>query len=121
MLALGFFLRVMAGAKVSPFAKVATYTAKRLWEVRDVPGPPKRFAQGIGMVLTTSAAVAALAFGAYAFADACLALVVVAATLEAGLGICVGCQLFALLMRIGLIPESVCEACQDLSLRPSTS
>ena len=119
LLAAGFFLRVLAGAKVSPFAKIATATAKRLWEFREVPGPPKRFAQSIGLVLTTTASVAALVFGATSIADICLGLMVVATTLEAGFGLCVGCQLFSLLMRIGLIPEEVCAACQDLSLAPS--
>jgi hypothetical protein len=40
---------------------------------------------------------------------------VVAAGLESGLGYCLGCKAFALLMKAGVIPESVCEACADLS------
>ena len=39
------------------------------------------------------------------------------AVLESGFGLCVGCRLFAVLMRVGVIPESVCEECNDLSLR----
>ena len=39
------------------------------------------------------------------------------ATLESVFGICVGCKAFAVLMRLGVIPESVCEECSDLSLR----
>jgi hypothetical protein len=38
----------------------------------------------------------------------------VAATLEAALGLCLGCRIFALLMRIGVIPAEVCERCNDL-------
>jgi hypothetical protein len=41
----------------------------------------------------------------------------VAATLEAALGFCLGCKVFAVLMRLGLIPDDVCAECNDLSLR----
>jgi hypothetical protein len=37
-----------------------------------------------------------------------------AALLEAAFGICLGCRVFAALMRTGLIPESVCLECADL-------
>ena len=40
-----------------------------------------------------------------------------AAFLEAAFGFCLGCKVFALLMKGGIIPESVCEECNDLSLR----
>ncbi|MBN8869714.1 MAG: DUF4395 family protein [Solirubrobacterales bacterium] len=39
------------------------------------------------------------------------------ATLESVFAFCVGCQIFALLMRAGIIPDEVCEACADISLR----
>jgi hypothetical protein len=40
-----------------------------------------------------------------------------AAFLEAAFGFCLGCRIFAVLMRLGVIPESVCVECNDLSLR----
>ncbi len=43
-----------------------------------------------------------------------LGLLVVAAGLEAFAGYCLGCQAFAMLMRAGIIPESVCAECRDL-------
>jgi hypothetical protein len=46
-----------------------------------------------------------------------LALFVIAAGLESIFAICLGCQVFAGLMRVGLIPESVCEECADVSRR----
>ena len=46
-----------------------------------------------------------------------VAAIAVAATLESVLAICLGCKVFAVLMRVGLIPESVCEECSDLSTR----
>jgi len=51
-----------------------------------------------------------------------LAMLVVAATLESVFALCLGCQVFALLMRAGVIPESTCEACADIwSRRPQPS
>jgi len=39
---------------------------------------------------------------------------VVAASLEAFAGVCLGCIVFGYLMRWGIIPASVCESCNDL-------
>ena len=46
-----------------------------------------------------------------------VALIVVAATLESVFAICLGCIIFARLMRWGVIPASVCESCGDISGR----
>ena len=43
-------------------------------------------------------------------------MLVVFAILESALGFCMGCKVFALLMRLGVIPDAVCEECNDLSL-----
>jgi hypothetical protein len=43
-----------------------------------------------------------------------LGLMVVAATLESVFAFCIGCQVFGLLMRVGVIPEQVCERCNDI-------
>ena len=45
------------------------------------------------------------------------AMLAAAAFGEAAFGFCLGCRIFALLMRLGVIPETVCEDCNDLSLR----
>ena len=42
---------------------------------------------------------------------------IVAATLESVFAICLGCQGFAVLMRLGVIPEAVCEECNNIWLR----
>jgi hypothetical protein len=42
-----------------------------------------------------------------------------AAFLEAAFGLCLGCRIFAVLMRIGLIPERVCLECADLGRGPT--
>jgi hypothetical protein len=81
-----------------------------------VPGPPKRFAQGVGAVFTTGAAVLALT-GYDLAADVMLGMIIVFATLESALGFCMGCWIFGHLIRLGVIPQNVCEACADISRR----
>lgn len=113
----GFVARVLTGPTLSPLGTFATrVAAPRLGEPRDTPGPPKRFAQGIGVVFSVSASLLWLA-GSTGAARVVVAMLAGAAFLEAALGFCLGCRIFALLMRLGLIPEHVCEECNDLSLR----
>ena len=40
-----------------------------------------------------------------------------AASLEAFVGLCLGCKIFGVLMRFGLIPEDVCEECNNVGAR----
>jgi hypothetical protein len=64
-------------------------------------------------VFSLSALVLTLA-GAWPTARWVLAALAVAALLESALGLCLGCRAFAVLMRVGVIPQSVCERCNDL-------
>jgi hypothetical protein len=118
VLAYGFVARVLNGPRFSPLGLLVTRVLRPRLPLapREVPGPPKRFAQGIGAALSALALVLALA-GAAPGARGVVALVVVAATLESVAGYCVGCAIFSALMRRGIVPASVCEACNDLSLR----
>jgi len=117
-LAYGFLARAAAGPTFSPLGQLATrLIAPRLGPARPTAGPPKRFAQAIGAVVTT-AIVVLTALGLSGPAQVLLGLMIVFSGLESILGFCVGCRMFALLMRAGLIPESVCEACANLSARP---
>ncbi len=119
-LAYGFWARVLAGPSLSPLGQLATrVVVPRLHLApRPTPGPPKRFAQGIGAACTTVGLVLWATVG-WDAARWLVALVGVAAVLEAALGFCIGCRVFALLMRVGVIPASVCEACGDLGRRPA--
>jgi Domain of unknown function (DUF4395) len=117
-LALGFWARVLTGPTLSPFGQVATrLIAPRLGAPRYVSGPPKRFAQGMGATMSTAAAVLALA-GAHTAATVLLALLVAAATLESVFALCLGCKVFGLLMRTGVVPDDVCAECADIWSRP---
>jgi hypothetical protein len=113
-LAYGFWARVLTGPKLSPLAALASRViAPRLGAPKTVAGPPKRFAQGMGAAITT-AAVVALALGASGVVEVLLALLVVAAALESVLAFCLGCQVFGLLMRIGVVPDEICAECADI-------
>ena len=122
LLALGFLARVLTGPKLSVLGRLATRViAPRLGPPRLVPGPPKRFAQAIGLTLTTVAAVSSLVFGAELLATVLMTVLLVFALLESVVGFCAGCWLFARLMAIGLIPQEVCEACANIWSRPVSS
>jgi hypothetical protein len=118
VLAYGFVARVLTGPKLSPLGLLVTRVVRpRLTHIepRPVPGPPKRFAQGIGAVLTVSASVVWFAVGSLVAVNALLGVLVVAATLESVFGFCLGCRAFGALMRIGVIPERTCEACVNFT------
>jgi Domain of unknown function (DUF4395) len=117
-LAYGFWARVLTGPTLSPLGFLAQRViAPRLGPSKPVPGPPKRFAQGMGAAMSSAALVLALLAGKHAAADGVLVALTSAAGLESIFGLCLGCKLFALLMRIGVVPESVCLECADLSGR----
>ena len=111
----GFIARVATGPTMSPPGQFAVRVAgPRLtrWK-KFVPGPPKRFAQGIGAAFTMSATLTWL-LDSWSDARWILVPLLFAAVLES-FGYCVGCTIFNWLMRIGVIPESVCRECADLS------
>jgi len=124
VLAYGFVARVLTGPTLSPLGQLVTLviTPALPVEPKYVPGPPKRFAQGIGATLTVSAAILTYAFDAFGAAEVLVAMVLLAATLESVFAYCLGCKIFNLLMRIGVVPASVCERCNDIwSDPPGTS
>src|SRR5690349_1261374 len=81
VLAYGFVARVLTGPTLSPLGQLATRViAPRIAPSKPVPGPPKRFAQGIGAVMTLSGAALYGVFGLVGATQVFLVLVVVAAT-----------------------------------------
>src|SRR4051794_19426720 len=64
-LAYGFTARALTGPTLSPLAQLATrvFTPRTRFRHRYSPGPAKRFAQGIGAVITVTAAVVAFTSG----------------------------------------------------------
>jgi hypothetical protein len=117
VLAYGFLARVLTGPTLSPMGLLATrlIVPKVIRRSKLVAGPPKRFAQSVGLVFSVSAAVLAYGVGAIGAAKVVLGALVIFASLEAFVGFCTGCFVFGYLMRWGIIPESVCRACANLN------
>ncbi|MBM3657944.1 MAG: DUF4395 domain-containing protein [Actinobacteria bacterium] len=116
VLAYGFVARVCTGPTLSPLGQLVTRVLVPAlpFAEKPVPGPPKRFAQGIGALVTVSAVILAGGFGQVGAAYGLIAVLTIAAGLEAFVGFCLGCKVFALLMKVGVIPETVCERCNDI-------
>jgi Domain of unknown function (DUF4395) len=115
-IAYGFVARVLTGPTLSPLGQLVTkvVTPRLPLPAKHVPGPPKRFAQGIGATFSLAAVIAYFGFGSSGAAYALLGAIVVAATLESVFAFCVGCAIFGVLMRWGVIPDEVCERCNDI-------
>jgi hypothetical protein len=118
VLAYGFIARALSGPRFSPLGQLATRVlAPRIGHAKLVAGPPKRFAQTMGAVMSVTAVVLHFGFGFDGAAEIVVGLIIVGATLESAFAYCIGCKLFAILMRIGLVPVETCEACANVSLR----
>ena len=109
----GFVGRVLTGPTLSPIGLIATRLVAPLLNIpeKPVPGPPKRFAQFVGLVVSSVGAVLFIWVSPIA-GKSVLGVLAVFAALESGFGFCAGCFVFGYLMRWGLIPESVCLACR---------
>lgn len=112
----GFVVRMLAGPTFSPLGRIATQliTPRLSIQHRLVPGPPKRFAQGVGAAFSITASVLYIA-GAYGASQTVIAALVVAAFLESAFAICLGCIAFGYLMKLGVIPQAVCEECNNFT------
>jgi Domain of unknown function (DUF4395) len=119
VLAYGFVARVATGPTLSPLGLLVTriVTPRLGFKPRYSPGPAKRFAQGVGAAFSVTAAVLALGLGEETAAYTLTGVLAGFAVLESAAGICVGCRVFQVLMRLGVIPESVCEECADVWAR----
>ena len=109
----GFAARVLTGPTLSPIGLVATRLVVPVLGIpeRPVPGPPKRFAQFIGLIVSITGA------GLFIWVNPmsgyiAIGLLAVFAALESGLVFFAGCFMFRYLMQWGLIPESICLECR---------
>jgi Domain of unknown function (DUF4395) len=111
----GFVARVLSGPRLSPLGQLVTrvITPRLGLAERPVAGPPKRFAQGMGVAFSVTALILTI-LGEWTAAEVVLALLGCAALLESGFAVCLGCLTFGLLIRAGVIPDEVCERCNDI-------
>ena len=108
----GFLARVATGPTLSPIGLLATKVIVPALgnPTKLVAGPPKRFAQTIGLIFSTTAFVMLILDLILAF-QITLAILVVFAILESVVGFCAGCFVFNYLMKWKIIPQSICESC----------
>lgn len=106
----GFVARVLTGPTLSPLGQFVTrvVTPAIRADHRFVPGPPKRFAQGVGLVFSGGAALGWL-LGTPVVTYVLVAGLLVAASLEAGLAVCLGCIAYRFIWG--------CDDCNDISER----
>lgn len=119
----GFAARVATGPTLSPLGQLATKVVTPRLGVaeRFVPGPPKRLAQGIGLLLTATASALCFGLGRRRAAYRVLTVLIGAASLEAFFGVCLACRMFPFLVRAGIVAEAACEECANIWTRPETS
>jgi hypothetical protein len=122
VIAYGFIARVLTGPSLSPLGQLMTrvVTPRLPFAARPVAGPPKRFAQGMGVAFSVTALILTI-LGFWGPAQIMLGFLVAAAFLESAFGLCLGCKAFAILMRFGVVPEEVCEKCNNIWARSATA
>ena len=115
----GFIARVAAGPRISPLAQLSLKVVIPVLKLpyRPIAGPPKRFAAAIGVAFSLTAIILHYGFGLTGISYIVLGGLIFAAGLESVFGYCLGCKVFSILMRFGIIPESVCEECNDIEGR----
>ena len=111
-----FLARTSSGPKISIIALLVTKIIVPKLDINEkmLPGPPKRFAQFIGLILSIAITVFIFLQIQY-LAVFFISILVFFASLEAFLGYCFGCKVFKFLMSVNLIPKKVCEKCNDLN------
>ena len=112
---------VLAGPKLTPTGYVAVklIVPKLIKKKQLVAGPPKQFAQAVGLVLMALAFVLAYPLGLTGAAYVTVGVLALFSGLEAFVGFCMGCFVFGYLMRFGVIPEELCQRCADLNFGPA--
>ena len=118
----GFVARVTTGPALSPLGLLATkvITPRLTVQHRFIAGPPKRFAQFVGVLFSATASMLwLLDLGTAARIVA--AMLAGAAFLESAFAVCLGCIMFGWLIRWGVVPERICEQCNNLNLRTTPS
>ena len=116
-MAYGFLARVVAGPSLSPIALLVTkiIIPQMGNPYAECPGPPKRFAQFVGLIFTSSAFYFIISdelITGYLL----IGILAIFASLESIMGICAGCWFFKQMMKWGWIPQKICEKCIDILL-----
>lgn len=115
----GFLARTASGPRFSPLGRLATEVIVPRLAIKPkmVAGPPKRFAQSIGLAFSLAASISFFIIGSSFAGNLILSILALFAFMESALGFCAGCKMFAIMMKIGLIPDDVCVECANIWTR----
>ena len=115
VLAVGFLIRMATGPRFEPVAVIVSRGVMPVVGEPEnlVPGPPKRFAQAIGFVTSTLAAILAYGFGLVGVAYLLMGVIAFAAALEVFASFCLGTWMFGYLLRWKIIPAKMCPDCLE--------
>lgn len=111
VLFLDFFIRAVVNPGFSPLVKVSqriqgfTHYRKRL-----VTFKPKRFAAFIGLTMT-GVALVLFSTGLVIPGVIVMSILALFSFLESFFKFCAGCKIFALLIKVGIFSEELCEDC----------
>jgi len=121
LLTYGFLARVLTGPTLSPAGLLVTKVLLPALgnPTKLVPGPPKRFAQAIGLFVSSTATLLIFWFHLELAGELLVVVLFAFATAESVLGFCFGCFVFGLLMKAGLIPQEGCERCANWQMVPA--
>jgi len=105
--ALLFAAGSLLGVRRSPYGYLFTRLVRpRLRPPAELEDPaPPRFAQTVGLIVTGAGLIVAVA-GVHSAVEVSAALALVAAFLNAAFGLCLGCELYLLLPRLGASPKT---------------
>lgn len=118
-LAVGFILRVLCGPRLDIQSFIVLFILTPLFteviplfEDKFTPGPPRHFAQFIGLIFSCVGLI--LRITGYQYVSWAILLGLFFASGLAGFfSYCLGCTIFGMMMKIGVIPETTCLACKS--------
>lgn len=111
-LVLDFFTRVFFTPKASLMALLSRLIFSPLFrfQKKSIYASPKKFAAGIGLIMTIGAAVFGL-FDAALVVGILMGILALFAFLEAFLNFCAGCKIYGILARMNIIKDDSCPDC----------
>ena len=106
----GFLARVVAGPSLSPIALLVTkiIIPQMGNPYIECPGPPKQFAQFVGLIFTSLALYFRIN-GDSTTPYLLIGVLTIFAFMESIMGFCAGCWFFKKMMKWGWIPQKICE------------
>jgi hypothetical protein len=111
LLTVDFAIRAFLGPKFSPLATIGRQIVPKRLQGEVVSSTPKRFAARLGFMMFATASIFWTGFGMQLVGQILVATVMVLATLEAVAGFCLGCVMYAQLVKAGLLNGNDCPTC----------